>query len=304
MTVSGWFTDPGGKVSTFRWWNGEAWTRWLSADPHAADPGPEPQPPGLTGAPAAENATSTEPLDLAALPPPNPADRVVKLPAAVAIVATVVLLTLIAVGAIVSLTADRPLTGPPVAPPGPTQAPPTIAYDPATRKVSFEEMRFIAPGQPFTCDPEPGKLLGIFTSVFSCSARVHGNYDKKGANWVTVVAMGQLDDKLETGGDLPTIASRTFTELLTPAYGMVKATVKKQKIQWLKGIAPDGHAVLLSADVHVSTPGLATQYDRVVLVVVKLQSGQHLAWYAMRANDSKADVRKALQASADTLTAR
>jgi hypothetical protein len=35
VTVSGWFADPGGKVNTFRWWDGEAWTRWLSADPSA-----------------------------------------------------------------------------------------------------------------------------------------------------------------------------------------------------------------------------------------------------------------------------
>ena len=304
MTVSGWFTDPGGKVNTFRWWNGEAWTRWLSADPTAADPGPEPQPPWPTPAPAADSTTPTEPLDLAALPPPNPADRVVKLPAATAIVAVVVLLILIAVGAIISLAADRPLTGPPVAPPPPTQSRPKIAYDPITRKVSFEEMQFIAPGDPFHCNPEPGEVPGTFTSVFSCSAVVHRNYDKKGSNWAAAVSMGQLDDRLLGSGDLAHIANQALTALLPYDYAEAKPKVKKGKIQDLTGVAPDGRGVLLSAEVHVSKKGVASKYDRVVLVVVKLKSGRHVTWFAEQPNDSKADVVKALHASADTLTAR
>ena len=304
VTDSGWFADPGGKVNTFRWWDGVAWTRWLSADPTAPGRGAETRPTEPTPTPAVVDTVSAEGVDLAELPPPDPADRVVRLPIAAAIVVAVVLLTVIAVGAIVSLSADRPLTGPPVDPPRPRQAPSGMAYDSGTRRVSFEEMQFIAPSSPFVCNTEPQKVSGTFTWEFGCTTVVHRNYDKKTGSWVTAVGMGTLGDRLQAGGDLATVASQTFAALLPPNYSSVKATVKKRKIQNLTGIAPNGRAVLLSANVHVSKPGLATKYDRVLVVVVKLQSGQHVVWYAMRANDSPKDVVKALEDSADTVTAR
>ena len=193
VTDSGWFADPGGKVNTFRWWDGNAWTRRLSADPTVPDPGPppdiQPDPPSFPPPrPAAEPvAPADQALDLDALTPPNPADRVVRLPAAAAIVVTVVLLTVIGVGAIVSITADRPLTGPAVDPPPPTQAPAEIPYDPTTRNVSFEELMFIAPAAPFTCDRMPHEVRGTFTSAFTCQALVHRNYDKTNSSWTASV---------------------------------------------------------------------------------------------------------------------
>jgi Protein of unknown function (DUF2510) len=304
VTDSGWFADPAGKVNTFRWWDGRAWTRWLSADPTASGPGAEGRPTEPTPTPAVVDPVHAEGVDLVDLPPPDPVDRVVRLPTAAAIVVAVVLLTVVAVGAIVSLTTDRPLTGPPVGPPPPTQTPSKMSYDPGTRKVSFEEMQFIAPRAPFVCNTDPQKVSGTFIWEFGCTADVHRNYDKKNGSWVTAVGMGSLDDRLQASDDLATIASQTFAALLPPNYSSVKATVKKRKIQRLTGVAPVDRAVLLSADVHFSKPGLATKYDRVVLVVVKLQSGQHVAWYAMRANDSPKDVVKALEDSTKTVTAR
>jgi hypothetical protein len=302
VTVSGWFADPGGKVNTFRWWNGEAWTRWLSADPTAPDPGTEPQPTEPEATPADAASGRTDSLDLAALPPPNPADRVVRLPAAVAIVVAVLLLTVIAVGAVVSITADRPLTGPAVDPPPPTQAGALISYDQVTGKVSFEEMQFIAPRRPFFCD-QPRVQGGRFTSVFVCNAVVHHNYDKKNSNWTSAVVMGPLGDSLQAGGDLATITSQTFTAIVRQSYG-TDAAVRKRKTEQLTDVAPAGRALLLTAEVLVSKPGLRTKYDRVVLAVVRLSSGQHVAWYALRPSDSPKDVVQALQDCANTITAR
>jgi hypothetical protein len=45
----GWFADPGGAEGLFRWWDGRAWTRWLSSDAAAPTP-PSETPP----APASE----------------------------------------------------------------------------------------------------------------------------------------------------------------------------------------------------------------------------------------------------------
>jgi hypothetical protein len=304
VTDSGWFADPGGKANTFRWWNGEAWTRWLSADPTAPDPAPGSRPAAPATAPAVVDTMPrpTDAPDLAALPPPNPADRVVRLPAAAAIIAAVVLLSLIVVGAIVSFTADRPLTGPPIAPP-PRQAISKTGYDPVSRKVSLEEMQFTAPNAPFSCDPQPQDRAAS-PSALTCTAVVHRNYDKKKHNWAAVVSMGPVQQRLTQSGDLGIIASQAFRAILNWDYVSTKVTVKKRQLQRLTGVAPDGKAVLLSADVHVSEPGLRTKYDRLVLVVVELQSGRYAAWYAGRPNDSPNDVRKALEASASTVTAR
>jgi hypothetical protein len=303
VTVSGWFADPGGKVNTFRWWDGEAWTRWLSADPSAPDPGPEPQPIETTPKPAVADPVPADPLDLAALPPPDPADRVVRLPAAVAIVVAVVLLTVIAVGAIVSITADRPLTGPAVNPPPPTQVPAEIAYDPATRKVSFEEMQFIAPAAPFSCDPKARQVPNAFASAFTCTALVHRNYDKKNSNWSAVVSLGHLDDRLRAGGDLTSIARSTFGAIVGRNYP-AKVTIKKAKSNPLVGVAPDGKAVLVSAELHVSVRNLPTRYDRLALAVVELKSGEHVAWYSLQPDDSPKDVVRARLNSSRTVTAR
>jgi Protein of unknown function (DUF2510) len=114
---SGWFADPSGKINTFRWWDGQRWTRWLSADAAAPDPGPVPrraahrQTAVTAEPPPSAEARLAEPTD--AQPPPqsfaspDPADRVVGLPAAAAIIVGGILLAIIAVGAIISLTADR-----------------------------------------------------------------------------------------------------------------------------------------------------------------------------------------------------
>jgi hypothetical protein len=121
---------------------------------------------------------------------------------------------------------------------------------------------------------------------------------------VAVGAMARLGDQLQAGGDLSNIASKTFTEVLLQNYARTKATVKKRKTQRLMGVVLDGRALLLTAEVHVSKPGLATKYDRVVLALVRLRGGRHVAWYGLRANDSPKDVVTALEQSADTVTAR
>ena len=116
--------------------------------------------------------------------------------------------------------------------------------------------------------------------------------------------MGHLQDRPQASGDLATIASQTFAAILRGNYANTKATVKKRKTETLGGVAADGRALLISAEVHVAKPSLPTKYDRVVLVLVQLRSGEHVAWYAVRPNDSPKNVAKALTDSADTVTAR
>ena len=320
---AGWFADPSGKVSTFRWWDGQTWTRWLSADPAAPDPGPVPASPIASSGPMLAEAVQASRVavdvpppgvptayptpaeeELAAYAPPDPADRVVGLPAAAAIIVGGVLLAIIAVGAIISLTAVRPLTGPAVDPPAPTEAPLTVTFDSAARRLSAQELRVTMPDKPFSCDLEPRTQPDVFTSTFACTAWVHFDYNAKHEDWVAVTGLGVLEERLRTGQDLKEIAEATFTALAVQSYDPDSTTIKKQRTERLTGVAPDGKAVLVSAEMHVADTDLPTKYDRVLVAVFELESGQHAAYYAIRPNDSKKNVADALRRSAATVSAR
>ena len=323
---AGWFADPSGKVDTFRWWDGQAWTRWLSADPGASDPVPVPAGPSTSPGrmlaepvearsaqslaadlPPPDTSSGSEPPPsegLAEYAPPNPSDRVVGLPAAAAVIIGGVLLAIIAVGAIISLTTDRPLTGPAVAPPTPTETQATVTYDQATRRLSIEELQVTMPGRPFTCDIEPRTEAGVFSSTFSCTGWVHSNYNDKHDDWVAVIGLGVLEERLQTGQDLDAIAKATLAALAASSYDMEKVTISKQRTEPLTAVAPAGKAVLARADMHIADKDLPTTYDRMVVVVFELESGQHAVYYVIRPNDSKDDISDALRQSADTVTAR
>ena len=252
---AGWFADPSGKINTFRWWDGGAWTRWLSADPAAPDPGAAPPGPSTrSGQMAAAPPEAAPPDDATAYAPPDPADpadRVVGLPAAAAIVIGGVLLAIIAVGAIISLTADRPLTGPAVAPPPPTEAPLSVLFDPASRAASADELRVVLPASPFTCDVRARDVPDLFTSAISCSALVHADYDDKN-DWTANTGVGVLDEQVRTAKDLREMAARTGSGLLRRNYTVEDVTIKKAKNAPFPDVAPDGKARRVTAELHVS----------------------------------------------------
>ncbi|SDR68805.1 Protein of unknown function [Friedmanniella luteola] len=158
----GWYADPSGSADVFRWWDGAAWSRWLSRDatvgppeqaPTLAPPvdpadaaGPPPTPPA--GVPADPSASAGPPAAA-----PGPAG--VRLPVAVALVAAVVVVAVVAVGAVVSASAQRLPSGPAVAPPTGETGGPAVVYDAATRTASIEELRLVLPVEPYACSASP-----------------------------------------------------------------------------------------------------------------------------------------------------
>jgi hypothetical protein len=327
----GWFADPSGKIDTFRWWDGRAWTRWLSADPAAADPGPVPTGPStgsgrmLQAAPATATATlDVPPPDDAAahpapdratdgrrmlvepaeapVPPPDPADHVVGLPAAAAIIVGGVLLAIIAVGAIISLTRDRPLTGPALAPPPPTEAPLAVSYDEATRAVAVEELEAVLPSAPFTCG-SPQEMTGLFDSAVNCGVLVHKDYDEDKHDWGASAGIGLLEAERDSQRDLRELLASAASDVLERNYEVDDITVEKAKNR-LSDVAPDGRARYVTAELHVSYKGLPTEYDAMRVTLVRLAGGRHVVWWGLVPNDSPEAVRSAVAASAESLSAR
>jgi len=242
--------------------------------------------------------------DLAAYAPPDPADRVVRVPAAAAIIVGGVLLAIIAVGAIISLTEDRPLTGPAVAPPMPTKASLAVTYDRVSRQLSVAELSVTMPDEPFSCDVEPRSQPGLFSSTFACTAWVHVDYDDQQSDWVAATGLGVLDDRLRTGQDLNEIAQATMAAFAARNYDLDNVTIRKQQTEPLTGVAPEGKAVLASAELHIADQDLPTTYDRVLVAVFELGGGQHAVYFAVRPNDSRKNVTDALRQSAETVSAR
>ena len=295
---AGWFADPSGKINTFRWWDGRTWTRWLSADPAAPDPGPVPAgPPTNSGGMLAESVE-------APYPPPDPADRVVGLRAAAAILIGGVLLAIIAVGAIISLTADRPLTGPAVAPPPPTVGPLAVAYDPVTRFASLQELKVVLPAAPFTCPTRPEKSEGLFASALQCGATVHEDYNAAKNDWGASSGVGLLEKGRETETDLRKLLASTASTLLARNYEVEDITIKKATNREFADVAPAGQARIVTAEIHVSYKGLPTKFDALQVTIFRLESGRHVVWWGFRPNDSPDALTLALRESYATLNAR
>ena len=214
----GWYADPAGVVQTFRWWDGVTWTRWLSHDPTSTPP-------------RMEAVADARP---AAVPPvPAVPDRTVRLPAAVAVTLGALVLAVIAVGAVVSYSADRLPSGPPVDPPvRPAAVHTPISYDPQTRLASVKEMNFMAPAKPFACLPAPNVQPGVFRSYFACDALVHEDY-AKAEDWHSSVGFAVLDDPLIVPGDLGKTADKV-AETLQAFYPTGQVTIRNRILEDLK----------------------------------------------------------------------
>lgn len=283
---AGWYVDPSGSTDTFRWWDGAAWTRWLSVDATAADPQP-----------TINEAGST------AYAPPDPADRVVRLPAAAAILVGAVLLALIAVGAIITLTADRPLTGPAAAPPPRSEPPLAITYDAATRAASVEELRVVLPAEPFTCDGRSRQLPSVFDAAVTCLATVHPDYDDQ-RDWSASAGLGLLPEQPRTETELRERLATSAEAVLRNYYNLDDVTLKKAKNRPFPDVAPPGRARVVTAELHVSYQGLPTEFDAIRIAIFHLASGRYAVWWGLLPDDSPAPVRRALDAAAGSITAR
>lgn len=296
--AAGWYADPAGAADTFRWWDGGAWTRWLSADATAAGPS--------TGS----GRMLAEPVEArvneagsTAYGPPDPGEPLVRLPAVAAILVGAVLLALVAVGAVITLTADRPLTGPAVAPPPRTQPPLAVSYDTATRAATIEELRVVLPAEPFTCDDSPRQLPSVFDSAVTCVATVHDDYDDE-RDWSASTGIGLLPEQPATGAELRDRLATAAGAVLRNYYDLDDVTLKTVLNRPFPDVAPPGRARVVTGELHVAYQGLPTEFDTMRIAIVHLASGRYAVWWGLLPEDSPAPVRRALDAAAGSLTAR
>ncbi len=293
---AGWHADPAGTAGTYRWWDGQAWTRWLTHDPAAPAPAEGPPPVEPVAGAAVETGVS------ATTEPALPAEPLVRLPAAVAIVVGVLVLAVVAVGAVVAASAQRLPSGPAVAPP-PRTAGQAVSYEASTRAMAVGDLRLTLPASPYACDSKPGASLPTFELAIACNAPVHESYDKQDHTWTATLAVGSIPTTLVTAGDLEATGRKVFTITRGQLFSRQTTTVTKVAAQ-PTDLGPGGKAMVVSGEVHYRVPGVPSRYDRLLVVVVALPDGTHGAVASSRPNDSGSRVQKALQASLDTIAVR
>lgn len=293
---AGWHADPAGTTGTYRWWDGEAWTRWLARDPDA--PAPAPATPVAEPKAAAPDEMNAE----ASADPVLPAEPLVRLPAAVAVMVGVLVLAVVAVGAVVAASAQRLHSGPALPPPMRT-ATQAVSYESTTRAMAVGNLKLTLAGSPYVCDSRPGASMPTFELAVACNAPVHENYDKEDHTWTATLAVGALPTALVTVGDLEATGRKVFASSREQLFSRQTTTVTKLAAQ-PTDLGPGGKAMVVSGEVHYRVPGVASRYDRLLVVVTAMPDRTHAVVVSSRPDDSGARVQRALQASLDTIVVR
>lgn len=281
----GWYADPRGAEQTWRWWDGSRWTSWLSDDAAAPDPeGPEPAELG------AGRAQGAEPR--------------VALPLAVLVVVGAVVLAVVALGALVWVRNPRLPSGPEMAPPAPglTQRA-NVDYDAATRTASVKELRVVLPGAPYACSPDVDTKPPLFTSIRSCNAIIHANYNAQGDDWNALFAVAAVADSEVVPGDLKATAQSVYRQLVELFFAGQQTTMKKL-VSGRLDLAEPGRAVSVAAEIHYQVKGLPSTYTRMVLVMVELSDGSYAACFSLRTDDTPKATLAALNAAFASASAK
>lgn len=237
---------------------------------------------------------------------PRPANRAeprIPTPLAVTIIVGAVILGLVVVGAVVWLSEPRLSTGPAVAPPPPVSNTSVVEYDGRSRVAQVQEMRVEFPEPPYECESMSAAKPPLFTSLRTCNAVIHQDYNKQGDDWYANFGIAVLSPSLVVPGDLQATSDRVYQQLLDVVFANQRTTIKKRMASPID-IAPTGKAITVSSEVHYSVAGLSSTYDRMFIVVVELADGEHAVCYSVRPSDTPKATLDVLNRSLITLRAK
>lgn len=226
----------------------------------------------------------------------------VRLPVAVLAVVATVVVALLVMALVVRLDADRLPTAPPRDPPAAPVA--ATRFTVVDRQLSLEELSVTLAGPPFTCTTDVVPPPTGLTQVAACSFVVHQDYDGKGSDWGAQTGVALLADGA-VSADLRRTTSGVFDLLASALYDAGdRARFTQQSDGPAQVRAPTGAAWTQQADVRVRRAGLPTPYDRLVVIVVRLEGGRHVAFFSDFPHDGSKQALQAVVDSVGTLEAR
>lgn len=226
-------------------------------------------------------------------------ERAVRLPLAVLSVLATVVVALLVVALVVRLDADRLPSGVPRDPPA---APPqAVAFAVDGLDARYQEFSITMAGPPFRCSDSETPPTG-FTAFVACSHVVHAHY-VPGHDWSALTGVLLVGDALVRPGDLTGTTEAVFDALVPGLYSAADHySLSKVSQDGIQVPVPAGQSSSRLANVNVNAKGLATPYDRLVVVVVRLQSGRHVAFFSDFPHDDSEAALRAVSASASTIS--
>jgi len=231
------------------------------------------------------------------------AGPVVRLPVAVLAVLTTVVVALLAVALVVRLDADRLPLGPPRDPP-PAPAEATDFSVDGARTARFQELSLTLPGAPFGCGGGQAPPTG-FTAYVGCSHVVHRDYNAAGDDWSALSGVLLVGDDLVTAGDLGTTTKAVFDALVPQLYSAGdRYSLSKVSDGGVRLAVPADRVGSRLANVDVRKQGLDTPYDRLAVVVVRLESGRCVAFFSDFPHDGGTAALQAVTTSLNTISVR
>lgn len=280
MSAPGWYPDPGGQPGMFRYWDGSAWSAALSPTPHAGRPssvGPGPGDPGGSsgaGQSASRGTPGTEPGS------PGSGNRAWIIAAAAVVVVLVVVVAFIVRNVTNTgsdLTNDRPggVSTRPVCPPNDFQ-PPDAA---ATRNGRVYGGKLSYPQLPAPWS-EPKQETRVPFGRNAWSQDIHVEDYVSGSSsgrWVASVLVSELNagDGFYNAQDGSEIV---VTCIVGEFYGDAKVD-RKDRVN--KAMTVDGHAAwLVEADLEFKIPGLETDGELAIVLIVETGPGSASVYYA------------------------
>jgi hypothetical protein len=150
-----------------------------------------------------------------------------------------------------------------------TIAVPSAQLEQSTRTARIGTATLILPDDPYVVHPEPLTEDGLFDCFFWAAATVHPRYDTR-RNWSSTMLLGRLSGVAWTG-DLESDGRRVLEQMSRSFFDGHPTEVRD-----LSGAdhAVDGHpGMLFTATVHYAVPNLASRYDTVTAVLVRLEDG-------------------------------
>ncbi len=219
------------------------------------------------------------------------------------IIVAAVLLGLVVVGAVVWISEPRLSTGPAVAPPPRTSNASVVEYQPRTGTAAVQEMRLDVPRTPYACSRDASQAPPVFTSLRTCQALVHENYNNHGDDWYASFGMAVVSPALVVPGDLPATADQVYDQMIGLFFAGQPTNLKKRSAS-PTDVAPPGKSVSISSEVHYAVDGLSSSYDRMLLVVVELANGEHAVCFSVRPDDTPQATLNALNGSLNTLVTK
>jgi hypothetical protein len=290
----------------YRWWDGAHWTQAIGESPKAP-------PPDALAARLARGELIDDDTDSglpAELDDPDEIElgprRASPVRMVLAIALSITLVVTAGLGAGLVIWRD---TGPPSSTQEPQHsrapttktspgAPPTGQLDPKDGTATLGPASITLPGSPYRLYADPITVPYLFQICFLANAEVHERYDGT-KTWSANVALAQISPELINTSDLEKTAAKAAERYAQRFFGGHDTRLGRLSVSdW----SVDGHpGVMINFRVSYQVKDLASKYDKVSVILVRLDDGSFIAATSSVPNDADPELAELARESLESL---